>query len=173
VEGLEIRIAGIGGQGIIQTGTILSLAGMYDGKNVSQSSTYGPESRGTPSRTDVIFSDLDIDYPYIEKADILIVMAQKAYELYHRDLEEAGKLFYDSEKVKVDMTDNNSFAIPASGLAAKELNNPLMAGIIMLSSVIKKTGIISFDSLKKAIRESVPEYVSVNMKAVEIGASLT
>ena len=39
VEGLEIRIAGIGGQGIIQTGAILALAGMYDGKNVSQAST--------------------------------------------------------------------------------------------------------------------------------------
>ncbi len=171
--GLEIRIAGIGGQGIIQTGSILALAGMYDGKNVSQSSTYGPESRGTASKTDVIFSDSDIDYPYIEKADILIVMAQKAYELYQRDLKEAGKLFYDPEKVKIEKADNNSFAIPASGLAAKELNNPLMGGIIMLSFVIKKTGIISFDSFKKAIKESViEEYVSVNMKAVEIGMTL-
>ena len=170
VEGLEIRIAGIGGQGIIQTGAILALAGMYDGKNVSQASTYGPESRGTPSRTDVIFSDSDIDYPYIEKADILIVMAQKAYELYHRDLKESGKLFYDSEKIKIEMPDNNSFAIPASGLATKGLNNPLLAGIIMLSAVIKGTGIVSVDSLKRAIKESVPEeYVSINMKAVEIG----
>lgn len=171
---VEIRIAGIGGQGIIQTGVILALAGVYNGKNVSQASTYGPESRGTPSRTDVIFSDAEIDYPYIEKADILIVMAQKAYELYHRDLKDGGKLFYDPEKVKVDMPDNNTFAIPASELAIKELNNPLMAGIIMLSFVIKKTGIISFDSLKKAIRESVPEeYVSVNMKAVEIGMTFS
>ncbi len=170
---IKIRIAGIGGQGIIQTGAILALAGMYDIKNVSQASTYGPESRGTPSRTDVIISDSDIDYPYIEKADILIVMAQKAYELYQSDLKESNKLFYDSGKIKVEKADNNSFAIPASALAIKELNNPLMAGIIMLSFVIKKTGIISFDSLKKAIRESVPEeYVSVNMKAVEIGASL-
>lgn len=169
-ETIEIRIAGIGGQGIIQTGAILALAGMYDGKNVSQASTYGPESRGTPSRTDVIFSDSDIDYPYIEKADMLIVMAQKAYELYHRDLKESGKLFYDPEKVKVAMPDNNTFAIPASGLSTKELNNPLLAGIIMLSFVIKGTGIVSADSLKRAIKESVPEeYVSVNMKAVEIG----
>ena len=169
-ETIEIRISGIGGQGIIQTGTILSLAGMYDGKNVSQASTYGPESRGTPSRTDVIFSDSDIDYPYIEKADILIVMAQKAYELYHRDLKVGGKLFYDPEKVKIEKADNNCFAIPASGLSTKELNNPLMAGIIMLSFVIKGTGIVSVDSFKKAIKESVSEeYVSANMKAVEIG----
>ena len=166
----EIRIAGLGGQGIIQTGTILSLAGMYDGKNVSQASTYGPESRGTPSRTDVIISDSEIDYPYIEKADILIVMAQKAYELYHSDLKESNKLFYDSEKVKVEKAENNSFVIPASGLAVKKLNNPLMAGIIMLSAVIKETNIVSIDSFKKAIKESVSEeYVSVNMKAVEIG----
>ncbi len=167
---IEIRIAGLGGQGIIQTGTILSFAGMYDGKNVSQTSTYGPESRGTPSRTDVILSISDIDYPYIEKADILIVMAQKAYELYHRDLKELGKLFYDSEKIKIEKADNNSFAIPASRLAIKELNNYLMAGIIMLSAVVKNTGIVSIGSFTKAIRESVSEeYVSVNMKAVEIG----
>lgn len=172
-EAIEIRISGIGGQGIIQTGAILALAGMYDSKKVSQASTYGPESRGTPSRTDVILSDAEIDYPYIEKADILIVMAQKAYELYHRDLKEGARLFYDPEKVKVAMP-NNSFAIPASGLAVKELNNPLMAGIIMLSFVIKEAGIVSVDSFKKAIKESVPEeYVSVNMKAVEIGMTLS
>lgn len=171
---IEIRISGIGGQGIIQTGAILALAGMYDSKNISQASTYGPESRGTPSRTDVILSDAEIDYPYIEKADILIVMAQKAYELYHRDLKEGARLFYDPDKVKIEKADNNLFTIPASGLAVKELNNPLMAGIIMLSAVIKSTGIISADSFRKAIKKSVPEeYVPVNMKAVEIGASLT
>ena len=80
-------------------------------------------------------------------------MAQKAYELYHRDLKESGKLFYDSEKIKIEMPDNNSFAIPASGLATKGLNNPLLAGIIMLSAVIKGTGIVSVDSLKGQLKK--------------------
>ncbi|MBI5043594.1 MAG: 2-oxoacid:acceptor oxidoreductase family protein [Nitrospirae bacterium] len=72
-EAIEIRIAGIGGQGIIQTGTILSLAGMYDGKNVSQASTYGPESRGTPSKTDVIISDSDIDRLRLKRQIIILL----------------------------------------------------------------------------------------------------
>ncbi len=165
----EIRIAGLGGQGIILCGMILGLAGIYDGKNVSQSSTYGPESRGTPSSADVIFSDSEIDFPYIEKADILIVMAQKAYELYHKDINDDGRIFYDKGKVQIDLADN-FFAIPASKLAVKELNNPLLTGIIMLASVVKRTGIVSIDSVKKAIKEAVPEkYYFTNIKAMELG----
>jgi len=43
----EIRLSGAGGQGLILVGKILAeAAAIYDGKNATQSQSYGPEARG-------------------------------------------------------------------------------------------------------------------------------
>ena len=43
----EIRLSGSGGQGFILMGIILAEAiGIYDGKYVAQTQSYGPEARG-------------------------------------------------------------------------------------------------------------------------------
>ena len=41
----EIRLSGFGGQGLILAGIILAEAG-YDGHQVVQTQSYGPEARG-------------------------------------------------------------------------------------------------------------------------------
>jgi len=42
----EIRLAGSGGQGIIMAAIVLAeAAGVHEGKEVSQSQSYGPEAR--------------------------------------------------------------------------------------------------------------------------------
>ena len=46
----EIRLSGSGGQGLILMGIILAEAiGIYDGKYVAQTQSYGPEARGDPA----------------------------------------------------------------------------------------------------------------------------
>jgi len=46
----EIRFAGSGGQGIIMAALIFAeAAGVYDGKYVCQTQSYGPEARGGKS----------------------------------------------------------------------------------------------------------------------------
>ena len=52
----EIRIAGLGGQGVVFAAQLLGRAGVLEGWFVSQSSFYGPESRGTLCYADVILS---------------------------------------------------------------------------------------------------------------------
>ena len=60
----EIRLSGSGGQGLILMGIILAEAiGIYDGKYVAQTQSYGPEARGGSSKSEVIVSDEEIDYP--------------------------------------------------------------------------------------------------------------
>ena len=43
---IEVRICGLGGQGVVLAGQILGLAAVYDGKNVVQTQSYGAEARG-------------------------------------------------------------------------------------------------------------------------------
>ena len=62
----EIRLAGEGGQGMILAGIILAeAAAIYDGKQTTQTQSYGPEARGGASRSEVVISDGEIDHPEV------------------------------------------------------------------------------------------------------------
>ncbi len=74
----ELRLSGSGGQGLILAGIILAEAALHDGKNVVQSQSYGPEARGGASKAEVIISDEIINYPKVNKCDILLCLTKKS-----------------------------------------------------------------------------------------------
>ena len=79
----EVRIAGLGGQGIVLLGVILAKAIAADDKlHVVQTQSYGPESRGGAVRADLVISDEPVDYPKVRKADVLVAMSQTAFDAY-------------------------------------------------------------------------------------------
>ena len=54
-ERKEVCLSGSGGQGLILAGIILAeAAGIYDGFEVVQTQSYGPEARGGTSRSEII-----------------------------------------------------------------------------------------------------------------------
>jgi len=80
----EIRLSGSGGQGLILMGIILAEAiGIYDGKFVAQTQSYGPEARGGSSKSEVIVSDEEIDYPKAMQPDLLLAMNQKSCDDFY------------------------------------------------------------------------------------------
>ena len=86
---------------MIMMGIVLAEAiGVYDGKEVAQTQSYGPEARGGSSKAEVIVSDEEIDYPKAMKVDLLVAMNQKALEEYYGDLKSGGMLIVDSTFVK-------------------------------------------------------------------------
>src|SRR5512134_515662 len=95
-----IRLAGSGGQGLLLAGQILAeAAGIHDGKEVTQIQSYAPLARGAPSESDVIISSEPIDYPAVEKADILLALTPEAAEHYLSNLKRASILIYDSSLI--------------------------------------------------------------------------
>jgi len=53
----ELRLAGLGGQGIILAGIIMAeAAGIYDGKFVAQTQAYGCSSKGEASAVQISLS---------------------------------------------------------------------------------------------------------------------
>lgn len=77
----EIRLAGEGGQGMILAGIILAeAAAIYDGKQATQTQSYGPEARGGASRSEVVISDDEIDHPEVLEPNIVIALSQEAYK---------------------------------------------------------------------------------------------
>ena len=99
-ERLEIRLAGSGGQGLILAGMILAEAvGIHGGKFVTQTQSYGPEARGGASKSEVVVSDQEINYPQAMKPDIMLSMNQAACDAYIFDVKAGGTLIVDSSLV--------------------------------------------------------------------------
>src|SRR6056297_2335599 len=92
----EIRLSGAGGQGMITAGIILAEAALHEENiNVTQTQSYGPESRGGASRAEVVLSPENIDYPKVIQPDILVALTQEAFERYNSDVKGKGMIIVD------------------------------------------------------------------------------
>lgn len=168
----EIRISGLGGQGILMAGYILGkAASLFDGKFAVQVESYGPEARGSRARTDVVISNEEIDYPYISEADVLIALSQDAFNYYRGTVKRNGVIIIDEDLIEVegDLEGVNVFKVPATRIALN-LGRRIVANVVMLGAFSAITGIVSFDALRRAVLDSVPKGTEeLNLKALEAG----
>ena len=167
----KIRIAGSGGQGILMAGVILGkAASVYDGKWATQTQSYGPEARGGASKTDVIISSAEINYPFITGCDVLVCLSQLAYTKYGKDLAESGMRIIDPDMVVEHNGDG--IPIPASS-AAEALGSPLVANMVMLGALAELYGPVSVEALEQAIESTVSKrFVELDVLAVRKGVEL-
>jgi 2-oxoglutarate ferredoxin oxidoreductase subunit gamma len=167
----EIRFAGYGGQGIIRSGIIVGrAASIYDNKHATMSQSFGPEARGGACSSQLVVSDTKVLYPYITASDFLVAMSQAGYEKFEPEMGEQAMLLYDEDLVKPKSGDNiKAFAIPATRFA-EQLGRKIVANVVMLGFLTAVTDVVSYEAMRKALPESVPEKaVELNMKAFERG----
>jgi 2-oxoglutarate ferredoxin oxidoreductase subunit gamma len=170
-ERFEIRLAGSGGQGLILAGIILAeAAGVYDGKFVCQTQSYGPEARGGASKAEVVISDAPIDYPKAIRPDVLLALNQKSIETFSSDLKPGGLLLVDADLVK-EAPAGRVLALPFTRIA-RELGRAMAANIVALGALIQLTGAVSLDSLTAAVLARVPKGTEdLNKKALAAGVA--
>jgi len=166
----EIRFSGSGGQGLITAAVVFAeAAGVYDGKYVCQTQSYGPEARGGKSKAEVVLSDHPIDYPKALNLDLLLAMNQAACDAYFYDLKANGLLVVDSSLVEQYPT-SRIIAIPFTQIARKEIGRELVANMVALGAVGKLCGKIDLDNLEKALLARVPKGTEeMNAKALGRG----
>jgi len=168
----EIIISGYGGQGVILNGNILGkAAAIYDKINATLVQSYGPEARGGACSAHVIISDSTISYPYVHKPEILVSMSQEGYENNIDSLQDGGLILTDSDLVKKRRKEESrlSYSIPATRIAEK-LGNKMMTNIVMLGYLASLSHAVNVESLKKAVKDSVPKGTEeTNLKAFESG----
>lgn len=168
----EMIFAGFGGQGIITMGVLAAkAAGLHDGKEVAQSQSYGPAARGGACRTDVVISDIKIDYAKAIAPDVLVIMSNPARDKYIKEVEKDAIIIIDDSIVDdIPEEYTNVYRVPATDIAEKQLGNKIVTNVVMLSAIAAITGRISKEGVAKAIASSVrPQYVKMNLEAVDVG----
>jgi 2-oxoglutarate ferredoxin oxidoreductase subunit gamma len=154
---------------VVFAAQLLGRAGAVEGWCVSQSSFYGPESRGTLCYGDVVLSRESIDFPFVTRPDILVALSQEGYDRFARDT--VVFVLFDAGRVKPDVSlKAERFSIAAEEVAQKELGKKVVANLIIIGACCAKTGIISKESLTKALEEMSQESQrNINLKALEMG----
>ncbi|MFC2025939.1 2-oxoacid:acceptor oxidoreductase family protein [Chloroflexota bacterium] len=165
----EIRIAGFGGQGIVLAGYILGKAlSLYDGLEAVMTQSYGPEARGGASSANVIASDEPIDYPFIQRPDILVAISQEAYSKFRPTVKPDSLILIDGELIKPFDNDHPQ-EIPATSFA-EELGRRIVTNIVMMGFFTAVTDVVSRGAMEKAIESSVKsKTVPLNMAAFAKG----
>lgn len=168
----DIRLSGSGGQGLILMGIILAEAiGIYDGKFVAQTQSYGPEARGGSSKAEVVVSDQEIDYPKALRLDLLLAMNQKSCDDYYMDLKPNGILIVDSTFVN-QVPIPRAYQIPFTRIARDKFKREMVANIIALGAISKLTPIVSAKAIEAAVLARVPKGTEkLNREALRAGMS--
>ncbi len=166
----EIRLGGSGGQGIILMGIILAEAiGIYDGKWVAQTQSYGPEARGGSSKSEVIVSDEEIDYPKAMRPDLLLAMNQKSCDEFYPDLKPDGILIVDSTFV-TQVPTPRAYQIPFTRIARERFKREVVANIIALGALSQLSPMVSAKAIEEAVLKRVPKGTEkLNREALRAG----
>ncbi len=189
---IALRFAGIGGQGNILMGITIAKALIKEGRWVVQTQSYTAQVRGGPSHCDVLYSDQWIDYPKAEYFDLLFALHPTAITKHYTLLKRNGVLFVDSSllnKESFSCNDVNEIpegfpieicritkkiiGYPFMKDAVEKFKTPVVANMIGLGALVKVTSVVSLDTLKETIRETVKKkYIEMNLEAIEYGYGL-
>src|SRR5574341_1705151 len=171
-ERYEIRFAGSGGQGLILAGVILAeAAAIYEGKNVAQSQSYGPEARGGASKSEVIISEEEIDYPKASSLNTILALTQESCDKYYKDIKDTGVLLLDADFVKKCPEGKfTTLKLPFLKTATDKIGKAMVANIVALGAVVELTGVVTKESIEKAVLARVPKGTEeINRMALQAG----
>ncbi|HNQ77074.1 MAG TPA: 2-oxoacid:acceptor oxidoreductase family protein [Acidobacteriota bacterium] len=172
-ERFEIRLAGSGGQGLVLGGLIMSeAAAIFDGIYATQTQSYGPESRGGASKSEVVLSKEEVDYPKATNPDVVLLFTEAAAEKYLPMCKEDAIVIADADLVKTEIPDKykKKVIVPLTKIAKEGVGREFVANIIAIGLIRELTGIVTEASLEKALMERVPKGTEeMNRKALALG----
>jgi pyruvate ferredoxin oxidoreductase gamma subunit len=173
----QIRIHGRGGQGVVTAAELIAIAAFYEGKISQAFPSFGVERTGAPIESYARISDLPIrTREQVNQPDVLIVqdatllgvidILKGANKKTIAIINSAGK----KENLKINLPLENIFVIDATKIALEILGKNIINTTI-LGAFARATGLVSLESLKKAIKEKFKdkgrEVIDKNIRAIE------
>ena len=157
-------------------GYAFAVASMMEDKEVTYLPSYGAEVRGGTANCTVAISTEDIASPVASSPEFLVVMSQPSLARFQNQVESGGVLLYNSSLVKAEIPrgDIELLAVPATRLA-EEMGSPRSANMVMLGAFIKKTNLVSMDTIFETLKETFKtktKLIAINKKALMAGYDL-
>lgn len=173
----QIRIHGRGGQGVVTAAELIAIAAFNDNWKAQAFPSFGVERTGAPIEAFARIDKKPIrlrehvynpDYLIIQDASLLdSVDVAKGCSDKTIVIINTSK---SKENLKINLPKKNIYAIDATKIAMEELGRNIVNTVI-LGAFAKATGLISLESLKKAIQQKFGKkskiLVEKNIKAIE------
>jgi 2-oxoglutarate ferredoxin oxidoreductase subunit gamma len=172
----ELRLSGAGRHGLLLAGKVIAeAAAIYDGRTATQAQSYGPEARGGVSRSDVVISDGDIDFPMTTSLDFLLAMTQESVDAYVGDVKDGGTVLVDDGLVEsVPEGDYRVVRAPIVATARDRVGRPITANLVAVGLIAGLADIVTVPSLESAVRARVPRGTEdANLSAFRAGLELS
>lgn len=174
----RILIAGEGGQGVQAIAKILVEAAFRDGKKVTFLPNFGVEQRGGVSLGYIQISSDEISFPKFAKADIVVVLTERALARIEEYFQPETVLLFDNSLVSEKSLKKyqvEKVAIPAL-FFAKEKLVPKVFNMIILGALAGELAEIRSKTFEKVItgffKEKIkkePQIKHFNLRAFEMG----
>jgi 2-oxoglutarate ferredoxin oxidoreductase subunit gamma len=168
----NILISGTGGQGIIASGEFLSRALFMKDYEIMFSRSYGASARGGACMSQIMAADHVINDLQFEASDILLCLSLPAFKKYMPMAKKNSLIIVDThvyaraENIREDV---EIIQVPARDIAVK-LGNQIVANMVMLGALSKRSEIVSLDLLKDAVNTYMRESMrDINLKALQQG----
>lgn len=172
----DVRLAGVGGQGLILAGMILGeAAAIFGGLDAVQTQSYAPLVRGAPSMSEVIISDAPIDHPVVERSDLLLALVQDAFDEHAVHVRPGGTIVAEEAAVSVSEAPKGVrlLCLPLARAALESGAPPIAATIVGLGVIARLTQCLSDDAVRQAVSLRVPrDSRETNLAALEAGFRL-
>ncbi len=172
----DVLLAGLGGQGLMTMGQVLSLAAMREGKNVSYLPYYSPEVRGGWATCTVVISDHAVGSPTVGEPSAVVAMESTALATHGPTVRPGGLLVVNTTLATspVGRDDIRVIRVPATDIAAK-LGDDRAANTVMLGAYVVASGAVSLSTVEAAIRDQLrkrPQLIDLNLTALHAGAAV-
>lgn len=171
----RLVFSGSGGQGVITAAIILAEAAViHEGMNATQSQSYGAAARGGATRSDVIISDQEINFPVVSQPNILVCLTQQAYTSFAPEIRPGGTLLTDPRFVETTKkVDARQIELPMYENVMEKIGKPIVFNICVLGALVGISELVKPESVLKAIGERVPkDFIEMNTEALNIGYEL-
>ena len=172
---VRLVFSGSGGQGVITAAIILAEAAViHEGKNATQSQSYGAAARGGSTRSDIIISDKEIDFPEVMQPNVLVCLTQDSYNSNSSIIRPGGILLTDSRYVVTTRkVDAKQIELPMYDSVIEKIGKPVVFNICVLGALISITEVIKPKSVLAAVVSKVPkDFIELNTQAFELGLEL-
>ena len=175
MERCRMVFSGSGGQGVITAAIILAEAAvLHEDLTAVQTQAYGAAARGGSTRSDVIISDSQINFPKVIQPNVLVCLTQEAYNKFYDIIRPGGLLIMDARFVQPQLkVDARQWELPMYETVMDKIGKPIVFNICMLGAVVGLTQLVRLESIMKVLEQRIPSgFLDMNRQALELGLEL-